>query len=75
MGATSEMIITEFEYKNEVSPFTMFQINDEVLAIEHEGYDVTLMDLDYSEATELSEFKVINCTDPEHYIEDYFKSL
>lgn len=74
MGATSEMIITEFEYKNEVSPFTMFTINHEILAIEHEGYDVSLMDIDDSEVTEVSEFKIMNCTDPEDLINEHFKS-
>ncbi len=73
MELTKEMIITEFEYKRNEGNFTMFTVDNEILAIEHEGYDVSLMDLDDSEMTPVSDITV-KTSDPEEYIDCHFKS-
>tara|TARA_R100000544_G_scaffold22396_1_gene11142 strand:+ start:51 stop:275 length:225 start_codon:yes stop_codon:yes gene_type:complete len=73
MGATKEMLITEFEYKNDEALYTMFQVNNELLAIEREGYDVSQMDFDDSEVTIVSEMTA-KSTDVEGFIHEYFIS-
>jgi hypothetical protein len=71
---TLELLITEFEYKNEEGVFTMFTLDDEILAIEHEGYDVTLMNPSDDEMTLVSE-KKIQSTDVEIDIHNHFVNV
>ena len=42
MGATKEMVITKFDYKNDEGFYTMFEYENQ-MAIEYNGYDVSLI--------------------------------
>ena len=70
----AELLVTEFEYKNEQGVFTMFTLDEEILAIEHKGYDVTLMDPSDDEMTLVSE-KKIQSTDVENDIHNHFVNV
>ena len=65
--------ITQFEYKNEEGMFTMFEYGKHKV-IEHLGYDVSLTDIDPTEATPIKEY-IVKTLDAEIYIDNHFKSL
>ena len=73
MGATKEMVITKFDYKNDEGFYTMFEYENQ-MAIEYNGYDVSLMDVDPSEAIILSE-ETVNVPNCEEYIDNHFKNV
>jgi hypothetical protein len=71
MGRTKTMItVTEVEYKNYKELYTIFEYNGE-RAIEFEGYDVSDMELDESQAYEVNRYVTMQ-EDPEQYIHNYF---
>ena len=51
----------------------MFEYENQ-MAIEYNGYDVSLMDVDPSEAIILSE-ETVNVPDCEEYIDNHFKNV
>lgn len=71
MGRTKTMItVTEVEYKNYQELYTIFEY-DGHKAIEHEGYDVSEMDMDESQAYEINRYVTMQ-EDPELYIHNHF---
>ena len=65
--------VTQFQYKNEEGIFTMFEYGKEKV-IEHLGYDVSLTDIDPTDATPIKEYTV-KTLDAENYINNHFKNL
>lgn len=75
MGRTKTMLtITEVEYKNFQEMYTVFEYNGEVAAIEHEGYDVSSMNMDEDEVYEHGKTEVMT-EDPEQFIHNYFLNV